>query len=194
MDFIVKLPLSSLSTLSHGKWKSQVFDSMLTITEKLTRLVRLVPGREDWSAKEWTEAYFSDVYPTLGVPGAIITDRGCVFVPYFWITLFEMLGTDCVATTAHNPEADGQSERTNQTIEIALRHVVNARQDDWVDLLGEVQLAANNAVNASTKMPPNEALMAYLPKGAIDVLLPAPALPNTQKGRDLQEVKNLDTA
>jgi hypothetical protein len=38
-------------------------------------------------------------------------------------------------------------------------------------------------------MPPNEALMAYLPKGAIDVLLPAPALPNTQKGPDLQEVK-----
>ncbi|KAA8894524.1 hypothetical protein FN846DRAFT_767589, partial [Sphaerosporella brunnea] len=66
---------------------------------------------------------------------------------------------------------------------------VNARQDDWADFLGEIQLAANNAVNASTKMAPNEALMAYLPKAAIDVLIPVPVSLSTQKGRDLQEVK-----
>jgi hypothetical protein len=153
----------------------------------VTRLVRLVPGREEWSAKEWAEAYFTEVYPTLGVPGAIITDRGSVFVSYFWTMLFEMMGTDCVATTAYNQGADGQSERTNQTIEIALRHVVKANQDNWVDFLGEIQLAANNAVNASTKIPPNEALMAYLPKGA-DTLVPVPVLHN-QKGCDLQEMK-----
>jgi hypothetical protein len=186
MDFVVKLPPS---TLSRGRWKSQTFDSILTITDKLTRLVRLGPGRKGWSAKEWAEAYFSEVYPTLGVPGAIITDRGSVFVSYFCATLFEMLGTDWVATTAYNPEADGQSERTNQTIEITLRHVVNGREDDWADFLGKIQFAANNAVNASTKMPPNMALMAYLPKAAIDMLVPAPVLPNTQKGRDLEEVK-----
>jgi hypothetical protein len=74
-----------------------------------------------------------------GTDCAIITDRGCVFVSYFWTTLVEMLGTDCVATTAYNPEADGQNERTNQTIEIALRHVVNGREDDWADFLGEIQ-------------------------------------------------------
>jgi hypothetical protein len=38
-------------------------------------------------------------------------------------------------------------------------------------------------------MPPNKALMAYLPKASIDMLLPAPVLPNTQKGRDLEEFK-----
>jgi hypothetical protein len=146
-------------------------------------LVRLVPGSEHWSAKEWAEAYFTEVYPTLGVPGAIITDRGSVFVSYFWTTLFEMTGTDWVATTAYNLEADGQSERTNRTIEIALRHVVNANQHNWVDFLGEIQLAANNAVNGSTKMPPNEALMADFLKGAVDTL-PVPVL-HIRKGRDL---------
>jgi hypothetical protein len=125
------------------------------------------------------------------VPGAIITDRESVFVSYFWTTLFEMMGTDCVATTAYNPEADGQSGRTNRTIEIALRHVVNANQDNWVDFLGEIQLAANNAVNASTKMPPNEALKAYLPKGAVNTLVPVPVtVQHNQKGRDLQEMKS----
>jgi hypothetical protein len=37
-------------------------------------------------------------------------------------------------------------------------------------------------------MPPNEALMAYLPKGAVDTLVPVPVLRN-QEGRDLQEMK-----
>jgi hypothetical protein len=97
MDFIVKSPPSALS---RGIWKSQVFDSILTITDTLTRLVRLVPGREDWSAKEWAEACFTEVYPTLGVPGAIITYRESVFASYFWTTLFEMMGTECMATTA----------------------------------------------------------------------------------------------
>jgi hypothetical protein len=61
----VKLPPS---TLSRGRLKSQTFDSILTITDKLTRLVRLGPGGKDWSANEWAEAYFSEVYPTLRVP------------------------------------------------------------------------------------------------------------------------------
>jgi hypothetical protein len=92
----------------------------LTITDKLTKHVRLVLGSEDWSAKEWAEAYFEAIYPTLGVPGAIITDRGSVFLSYFWTTLLELMKTDCIATTAYNPQADGKSERTNQTMEIAL--------------------------------------------------------------------------
>jgi hypothetical protein len=105
-----------------------------------------------------------------------------------------MLGTECMATTAYNPEADGQSERTNQTVEIALCHVVNANQDNWVDFLGEIQLAMNNSVNASTKMPPNEDLMAYLPKAAIDIVIPAPVtVLHNQKGCDLQEVKSAIT-
>jgi hypothetical protein len=187
MDFIVKLPAAKMK---RGKWQSAVFDSVLTITDKLTRYIWLVPGREDWSAKEWAEAYFAEVYPTMGIPGAIITDRGSVFVSYMWTTLFSLLGTDCMATTAYNPEADGQSERTNQTVEIALRHLVNDRQDDWIDFLGEIQLASNNSINASTKMAPNEALRAYLPRMAVDAVAPTNAVvPNSQRGRDLNDMK-----
>jgi hypothetical protein len=54
------------------------------------------------------------------------------------------------------PQADGQSEQTNQTIEIALRHLVNSKQDDWARYIGEIQLSHNNAVNISTGMVPND--------------------------------------
>jgi hypothetical protein len=159
MYFMVKLPVAMMK---RGKWKSMEFDTVLTFTDKLTRYIWLVPGREHWSAKEWAETYFAEVYPTMGIPRAIITDRGSVFVSYMWTTLVNLLGANCWATTAYNPEADGQSKRTNQTVEIALQHLVNDRQNDWNDSLGQYQLAATNYVNALMRMAPNEAVFGKL--------------------------------
>jgi hypothetical protein len=83
--------------------------------------------------------------------------------------VFGLMRTDCIATTAYNPQADGQSERTNQVVEIALRHCVNEEQNDWGDFLGEIQFAMNNSVNASTGSSPAELLMGYRPRAAIDI-------------------------
>jgi hypothetical protein len=195
MDFVVKLPPSTPKghiwnrIAGKGGSKESQYDSLLTITDKLTKHVRLVLGREDWSAKEWAEAYFEAIYPTLGVPGAIITDRGSVFLSYFWTTLFGLMKTDCIATTAYNPQADGQSERTNQTVEIALRHLVNTKQDDWAQYIGEIQLVQNNSVNKATGMTPNEAMLGFLPRAALD--LPTSHIKaNSQKVRDLLRMKS----
>jgi hypothetical protein len=109
------------------------------------------------------------VFPFFGVPAAIISDRGSVFLSQFWTTVFGLMRTDCIATTAYNPQADGQSERTNQVVEIALRHCVNEEQNDWGDFLGEIQFAMNNSINASTGTSPAELLMGYRPRAAIDI-------------------------
>lgn len=68
MDFIVKLPRSQLLQYA--------YDSVLTVTDKLSKAVILVPGRKDWSAKQWAEAYFHNVWRRWGFPQAIILDRG----------------------------------------------------------------------------------------------------------------------
>jgi hypothetical protein len=173
MDFVVKLPPSTPKT---GLWSQLVgkpnlptYDSFLTITDKLTKYVMIVPGCEKWDAAQWAQAYFDSVFPIFGVPAAIISDRGSVFVSLFWTTVFKLMKTDCIATTAYNPRSDGQSERTNQVVEIALRSLVNDCQDDWPKYLGEVQFAMNNSTNASTGKVPSELLMAYTPRSAIDV-------------------------
>jgi hypothetical protein len=173
MDFVVKLPACTPKT---GLWAQLLgkpglpaYDSFLTITDKLTKYVVIVPGCESWDAKQWATAYFEEVFPTFGVPASIISDRGSIFVSMFWTTVFGLMKTDCIATTAYNPRADGQSERTNQVVEIALRHLVNDHQDNWVSFIGEVRFAMNNAPNASTGKTPSELMMGFNPRGAIDI-------------------------
>lgn len=174
MDFVVALPPSS-PTLHI--WKDclpplPLYDAVLTITDKFTKSIRLLAGKTVWGVKDWAEAYFDYIYPVMGVPGGIISDRGSIFLSAFWTTLFGLMNTNCIATTAYNPQADGQSERTNQTMEIALRHLVNGRQDNWVDFLGQVQIEHNNATNASTGKSPNELLLLAIPNTIIDLAAP----------------------
>lgn len=60
--------------------------------------------------------------------------------------------------TAYHPQSDSQSERTNQNIEIALRHLVNIRKDDWTHCLGEIEFNINNNTHASTAKSPRQFL------------------------------------
>ena len=49
---------------------------------------------------------------------------------------------------------DGQTERTNQTLEEYLRHYTNYQQDDWVSLLPMAEHAYNAAKSQTTKLSP----------------------------------------
>ena len=46
-------------------------------------------------------------------------------------SFFERIGTKISSTTSYHPQADGQTERTNRTLEDILRHCVNAYHSDW---------------------------------------------------------------
>jgi hypothetical protein len=100
-------------------------------------------------------------------------------VSLFWTTVFGLMNTDCIATAAYSPRIDGQSERTNPVVEIALRH---QHHDDWVDHLGMIQLAMNNSQKATTERTPKELLMGFLPRAAIDI--PTDHLARQGKKRD----------
>src|SRR5437764_6159232 len=64
------------------------------------------------------------VYSKFGLPGAIISDRDPKFTSQFWKDLFKRTGVRLALTAAYHPSADGQSERTNQTVETALRCLI----------------------------------------------------------------------
>ena len=46
-------------------------------------------------------------------------------------------------TSGYHPEGDGQTERTNQTLEQYIRVYCNYQQDNWFDLLPLAEFAYN---------------------------------------------------
>jgi hypothetical protein len=58
-------------------------------------------------------------------------------------------------TSGYHPEGDGQTERTNQTLEQYLRIFCNYQQDNWDILLPLAEFAYNNAPSATTGTSPS---------------------------------------
>ena len=77
-------------------------------------------------------------------------------------------------TTAYYPSADGQAERTNQTVETALRCLlVGKYEENWDSLLMEVEYALNTSENSSTKTTPYESLYGVKPREFLQETIPS---------------------
>ena len=70
-------------------------------------------------------------------------------------------------TSGYHPEGNGQTERTNQTLEQYLRVYCNYQQDNWASLLPLAEFAYNNAPSAMTGISPFFANKGYHPNLAI---------------------------
>src|SRR3979490_1777942 len=57
-------------------------------------------------------------------------------------------------TSGYHPEGDGQTERTNQTLEQYPCVYCNYQQDNWASLLPLAEFAYNNAPSATTGILP----------------------------------------
>ncbi|XP_073413057.1 uncharacterized protein [Dendrobates tinctorius] len=96
-------------------------------------------------------------------------------------------------------DTNGQTERTNQTLEQYLRCFICHLHDDWVVLLLLAEFSYNNSQSASTKQSPFYANLGYhpniLPRFPIDTPLLAVAerITSLQKNTDLLK-ENLELA
>jgi hypothetical protein len=118
-DFVTGLP------------RSKGRDAILTVTEKYSKAVKLIPCNMTTSASDTSRLYLTYCYTTFGLPARIISDRDGRFVSHFWATLTTMLDIHLGMTAAYHPSADGQSERMNQTIEVALRCFLGGDQKKY---------------------------------------------------------------
>ena len=57
-------------------------------------------------------------------------------------------------TSGYYPKGDGQTERTNQTLEQYLHVYCNYQQDNWSELLLLMEFVYNNALSATTSVSP----------------------------------------
>ena len=78
------------------------------------------------------------------------------------------LGIQQNISTAYHPQTDGQSKRTNQTVETYLWIFCNEQQTNWVRWLPLAQYALNSRPSHTTKISPFELLIGVISKEHID--------------------------
>jgi hypothetical protein len=109
VDFITKLPLSYgndtiLMITDHGVSKANIF----------------LPCKETIDAVSIAELYATHIFPHYGIPLKVISDRDPCFDSAFTTDLCKLLGIHQNISTAYHPQTNGQSERTNQSLETYL--------------------------------------------------------------------------
>ncbi|GMF18349.1 unnamed protein product [Phytophthora fragariaefolia] len=81
----------------------------------------------------------------------------------------------------HLAQGDGQTERMNRTLEEYLRFFVGPLQDGRDIHMANAEFVINSTVNSSTKLPPFEADLGYVPLSPLQ--LAAEQLVHAPKGR-----------
>src|SRR5215208_1040389 len=143
MDLIVTLPKTKAG-----------FDAIVVFVDQLSKMVHFAPVKTTITAPELAKVFFDNVFKLHGMPRVIVSDRDPKFTSLFWKALFKCMGTKLAMSTAFHLETDGQTERSNKTLEQMLRNWVNYRQDNWDEHLAAAEFACNNAKQALTKISP----------------------------------------
>lgn len=151
MDFVNGLP------------KHAEFDAILTMTDKFSKLVTLIPCQTSDSAEKTAERVLRHYYTRFGLPMRIVSDRDVRFTSRFWQELFRRLKVPLLMSTAHAPQTDGASKRTNQSMEVMLRCIIGYQNRDWVEELPFVEFYINSQTASGTGSTPFQLLYGFTP-------------------------------
>ncbi|GJP48125.1 hypothetical protein CLOM_g7403 [Closterium sp. NIES-68] len=142
MDFVTGLPAGPSGN-----------DAVLVVVDRLTKMAHFAPCRTTITAEETARLFISTIVRLHGIPAAIISDRDPKFTSKFWQDTWARYGTRLQFSSAYHPQTDGQTERTNQTMEQLIRTNCPDR-NKWEDVLPMLEFSYNNAPSATTNHSP----------------------------------------
>ena len=151
MDFIKQLP------------SSDGFTSILVVVDHLLKQGIFIPTYDTITSPELAKLFVAHVFSKHRVPSHVTSNRGSEFISHFFCSLGKALRMTLHFTSGYHPEGDGQTERTNQTLEQYLRIYCNYQQDNWAKLLPLAEFSFNNSPSATTSVSPFFANKGYQP-------------------------------
>ncbi|GJV40424.1 putative reverse transcriptase domain-containing protein [Tanacetum coccineum] len=134
MDFVTKLPRTQSGN-----------DTIWVIVDRLTKSAHFLPMRETDPMDKLARLYLKEVVTRHGIPVSIICDRDPQFTSNFWRSFQKAMGTRLDMSTAYQPETDGQSKRTIQTLEDMLRACMIDFGNGWEGHLPLIEFSYNNS-------------------------------------------------
>jgi hypothetical protein len=176
MDFITNLP------------EIDGFDTIVTFVDLFTKQAHFIPCNAKINAHQLAKLYIENIYKLHGLSKVMVGDRDSKYTSTYWQEVFKALGTKLNLSTAYHPQTDGQSERTNRTIEQILRAFVYNEHQAWLRHLPLAEFAYNNIINTSTKVSPFYALYGYNPYTPISLCQPSFEIDLTSKIQEIHEM------
>jgi hypothetical protein len=123
-----------------------------------------IPCNEDITAEETAALYIKHVFAHFGLPTKVISDRDPRFMSKFIQAACKVTGVKHAPSTAYHPRTDGQSERSNQWLETAIRFITDQKQKNWAPYLPIAQFVHNNWPSDTTRKSPFFLLMGFNPR------------------------------
>ena len=156
MDHITDLPPLVAAGVTH--------DLILVVVDRLTKYAVFIPANKTNNSHWLAYQLHRYVFAYFGLPDDIVSNRGTTFVSLVWVELLRLLRIKGSFSSAYHPQSDGQTERTNQSLELFLRLYTAYDQTDWATLLPTAQLAINDQKSSSTGVIPTHATLAFAPR------------------------------
>jgi transposase InsO family protein len=149
------------------------FTYILTLSDYFSKWADAFPIRNQ-EASTVAKVLAERVFPYMGTPLQIMTDRGSNFQSQLFNELLQRLGIDHVQTTAYKPSTNGQVERFHRTLNSILGKVIAENQRDW-DLHIPYAVAAYRAtVHEATGYSPNFLIYGREVAAPLDVVMGQP--------------------
>ena len=140
MDLIVHLP------------QSQTFNAIFVIVDRFSKMAHFIPTQTQINAPELAQLFLDNIVRLHRFPRSIVSDRDPRFLSHFWHELFSLTETTLRFSTANHPQTDGQTERTNRTLEQYLRIYARHNPSSWSKYLTTAEIAYNNLTHSTTGM------------------------------------------
>ena len=169
MDFVEGLPKS--------KGKSVI----MVVVDWMTKYNHFLPLAHSYSAETVAQLFFEQVCCLYGLPQSIVCDRDPIFTSHFWTELFKLQGTRFNFSSENHPQADGQTEVVNWTLEMYVRCLTGAKPKDWVRWLPWAEYYYNTRWPSAVKTTPFEAVFGRPPPNLLNYV------PGTAKSQEVDE-------
>ena len=119
IDFVGPLPPSATGN-----------DTIMVVVDRLSKMVLLSACKLTINGKQAGILALNMLLPLLALPKSIVSDRDVRFTGSCWSQMWAHIGTRLDMSTAYHPQTDGQTERTNRTVQTLLRMYVTERKGD----------------------------------------------------------------